>query len=494
MRSTYRLTRRAALVFAASLAAPLALAAPAPAPKPREQARFGIYLQEQRIGAMHSRVYDAKHANKPATRMEADMDVKILALGSAVEQNLRMTYLLTPVGRPITSTMTMSSGGRTTRIDARYEAERVVCAIDAAGQKSQKVVPIPKGVTLVGDPDAAKGKAAPLKVGQKATMHFFEPMTLTIHKIETEVLKTETRTVGGKTTRVFRIRSTNSFAGESESWVNDKGELLEDRSSLGLRLVREDLGAMPAAMDYTPPRDFAVATSVQTAVKIEAPRKLRTLRVRISGIPGADLVLSDARQQVVARETAGGKVTATYLVQVRDLPGRALPAAAPDATGPGLGDAPYLGIADPAVRKQAEALAAGEKDRALIARRVRAWVKGHMQKPNNIGTPRAAAEILASRDGVCRDYATLFAAVARAAGVPTRICSGTIYFDGGFYFHAWVECQLEEGLGGWYPFDPTLDDDFVDATHIKFAQGDPLEMYGAVRVVGQIQAEVLEHR
>ncbi|HTE18830.1 MAG TPA: hypothetical protein VK689_10680, partial [Armatimonadota bacterium] len=63
-----------------------------------------------------------------------------------------------------------------------------------------------------------------------------------------------------------------------------------------------------------------------------------------------------------------------------------------------------------------------------------------------------------------------------------------------FFYHAWVECQLQEGDDGWYAFDPTLDDDFVDATHIKFAQGDPSEMFAAVRVVGQIKAEVLESR
>ena len=80
------------------------------------------------------------------------------------------------------------------------------------------------------------------------------------------------------------------------------------------------------------------------------------------------------------------------------------------------------------------------------------------------------------------------------AGVPTRICSGIVYFDTGFFYHAWVECQLTAGDDGWYPFDPTLDEDFVDATHIKFAQGDPLDMYGAIRVVGQIKAEVLEYR
>jgi hypothetical protein len=34
----------------------------------------------------------------------------------------------------------------------------------------------------------------------------------------------------------------------------------------------------------------------------------------------------------------------------------------------------------------------------------------------------------------------------------------------------------------------------VDATHIKFAQGDATNMFHAVRVVGQLKAEILEYR
>ena len=34
----------------------------------------------------------------------------------------------------------------------------------------------------------------------------------------------------------------------------------------------------------------------------------------------------------------------------------------------------------------------------------------------------------------------------------------------------------------------------VDATHLKFAQGDPTAMFQAVRVVGQLKAEILEYR
>jgi hypothetical protein len=86
-----------------------------------------------------------------------------------------------------------------------------------------------------------------------------------------------------------------------------------------------------------------------------------------------------------------------------------------------------------------------------------------------------------------------YTALARAAGIPARICSGIVYFRDSFFYHAWAEIEPRPGAE-WVAFDATLPTDFVDATHIKFAQGDPTAMFQAVRVVGQLKAEVLEYR
>ncbi|MCW3489286.1 transglutaminase-like domain-containing protein [Dethiobacter alkaliphilus] len=72
-----------------------------------------------------------------------------------------------------------------------------------------------------------------------------------------------------------------------------------------------------------------------------------------------------------------------------------------------------------------------------------------------------ALQALQSRRGVCEDYAMLAAALARAAGIPTRIAygyadnrnswSGSMSLSG--YRHAWVEYSLEGR--GWVPAEPT---------------------------------------
>jgi hypothetical protein len=65
------------------------------------------------------------------------------------------------------------------------------------------------------------------------------------------------------------------------------------------------------------------------------------------------------------------------------------------------------------------------------------------------------ADTFRTRKGVCIDYARLYAAMARAAGLEARVVTG-LGFDGrGSYGpHAWNEVYLRE-KGVWVPLDPT---------------------------------------
>lgn len=489
-----RLSRRALPALLLPLLLPgSASAKPAAAPA-KETARYTVFLLGQRIGSMVSESAPATHEGRPATRTQADMTTRMQALGSTIDQHLVMTHLTAADGRPVWMKTVLTSSGRTTTYHARFTPQAVTCEVEAGGQKSTSRVPIPKGVTLLADPDQAAMRKK-LRVGARETFHFFETISLTIQKVETEVVRTEERRLKGKPVFTFVLRSrTEGQPGVGESWLDGEGRLLEERHPSGIRVVREDLEVGAGPETAQPAVDYGEATSVDAGVRLPDPRRTAMLRLKVGGLSDRELVLSDARQRVVSQEKKGDALTVTYLVRSRELPASGLPPAAANAAGPGLGDAPLLGSTDAGIRKQARELAAGAGDRATIARRIRAWVKAHIRKQTNVGTPRSAPEIMASRDGVCRDYATLFVALARAAGVPARVCCGMVYLRDRFYYHAWVEVQLTEGEDGWFALDPTLDDDFVDATHIKFSQGDPASMYRAARVVGHLRAEILEHR
>ncbi|MBA7495138.1 hypothetical protein ES702_05717 [subsurface metagenome] len=81
-----------------------------------------------------------------------------------------------------------------------------------------------------------------------------------------------------------------------------------------------------------------------------------------------------------------------------------------------------------------------------------------------------ASEILERRKGVCADYAILYTALLRSAGIPARLAAGipvyTILFEEEKEIdvgHAWVEVKLP-GYG-WIPIDITVEDNFMSENY-----------------------------
>jgi transglutaminase-like putative cysteine protease len=63
-----------------------------------------------------------------------------------------------------------------------------------------------------------------------------------------------------------------------------------------------------------------------------------------------------------------------------------------------------------------------------------------------------AAEVLRRMSGDCNEHTALYVALARAAGIPSRVALGLVYEDGFFCYHAWPEIYA----GRWIAVDPTL--------------------------------------
>jgi transglutaminase-like putative cysteine protease len=85
------------------------------------------------------------------------------------------------------------------------------------------------------------------------------------------------------------------------------------------------------------------------------------------------------------------------------------------------------------------------------------WVQGHVGfVSGSSGGTTTAADTLASRQGVCRDFAHLMIALCRALNIPARFATGLDYGAdpalGPTDFHAYVEAYVGHR---WYLFDPS---------------------------------------
>jgi transglutaminase-like putative cysteine protease len=136
---------------------------------------------------------------------------------------------------------------------------------------------------------------------------------------------------------------------------------------------------------------------------------------------------------------------------------------------------------------KANEIAGEEKDPVLIAEKLTRWVAENIKESADDFIPTKA---LSAGKGDCLSRARLYAALAREAGIQSRVVTGLVYQENkGFLFHAWAESLA----GKWLPVDPSLGQTPADVTHIKLAEGEtPLELALLASVIGQLEAKVVE--
>jgi transglutaminase-like putative cysteine protease len=126
-----------------------------------------------------------------------------------------------------------------------------------------------------------------------------------------------------------------------------------------------------------------------------------------------------------------------------------------------------------------------------VARKLLDWVFENLAKEATVSVPNAV-QVLEMRKGDCNEHAVLYAALARAAGLPARMVAGTVYnpgegdSSGAFYYHAWNLVWL----GRWVAVDPTFGQFPADATHVAFVEGGPDKDIALIGAIGRIRFEV----
>ena len=136
------------------------------------------------------------------------------------------------------------------------------------------------------------------------------------------------------------------------------------------------------------------------------------------------------------------------------------------------------------VRRDYGYLLGGDKVAAMVD-----WIRGHLTYGPASNTGTTAIDTLVARRGVCRDYAHLLIAMARAADIPARMVGAYAWALEPEDFHAVVEVWLD---GGWRLVDPTglAPEEGIarigvgrDATDISF-----LTIFGQADLIEQVVA------
>ena len=140
------------------------------------------------------------------------------------------------------------------------------------------------------------------------------------------------------------------------------------------------------------------------------------------------------------------------------------------------------------LKEQSAAIIGEEQDALRAAGLISSWIYQNLEKRPTLSIPNAL-QVYRLRAGDCNEHSALFAALARAAGIPTRIVAGLLYTEGRFFYHAWNEVYA----GDWIAVDPLLNQIPADPTHVRLIVGELDRQVQLVKVLGRLSIKVIDY-
>jgi len=325
-----------------------------------------------------------------------------------------------------------------------------------------------------------------MKAGSHHHIYVLESDTVTLVPNEVKLIGPAKTTVHGKTVSATLVEISDRQI-TTRVYVDAKGALVRADGPLGIEIYPVSrtvaLGKSPG---YDPKVDLAYSSALKTDKPIEDPGHVAELKLRFSG-PDLRRIPNDEYQTVAKDGNA-------WTVDIH-------PPQYADDSGQKISEArvqhaewtkPTLNMPSSSDRFVALArrIVGDKSDVHSAAFAIRKYVYETMRPNAGIAVLRDANEILNTKEGVCRDYAVLTGTLLRAAGIPARLASGIVSWDGTFYYHAWAEAW--DGRH-WIGVDSTSDDNQISAAHVKLGEGNVEEAF-AFTFLDQAKIEVLSAR
>ena len=440
----------------------------------------GIYGNGKKIGYSHR--LRTPTADGFTVETDAQMHLEMMGAPQLVRTNVRAETDRALVLRKFD--FHLHSGAVEFEMSGRTDGKELVLESRSLGQKEVRL-PMTSPIALSETIEDFIGREK-LETGRTMRFSLFDPVTSTAAPVTLSVGPLERVVVPAGARSAFRVDE--EFQGSHfRLWIEPNGTVVKEEGPLGLTLVREaDARSATGGIDRGAGVDLGIAAAIPVNRAIPSPRNVAKLRLRVLDSPAGSSLSFAPRQQS----------SGDALVVVRDDPKRirsyALPAT-DSRFAEDLRATPFFQADDEHVKRTAVEIVGKEKDAERVARRLVDWVYQRVEKVPTLSVPNAL-QVLQERKGDCNEHAVLFAALARAAGLPARMLAGVVYIPsendapGAFYYHAWNEVWL----GEWIAVDPTFDQFPADATHVELVEGGPDKDITLLGLVGRLRLDVEE--
>jgi len=426
------------------------------------------FLKGQKVGYSHDVIDKIYVDGQERFRIKSKTFMRSQRLGKVFEIR-RET--LTSFGAEETpesfSTIETQNGKKTKEIKGKFVGNKLHVTVTQVGRTKNVTLDVPPNFAH-GDVVTAQMKKEGFKVGQKRTFIDFDRSTLTFSPTTFEIVERKVVDFKGQKQDVFVVRITESVAMQtlhSEAWILPDGSLLQVTiKEIGMRIEKT---TKEEALKEFPGLDIFLSSLVPSNVLLPSAQNIRKLEIKLfleSGAP-EDYFPEDARQSLTSQGEDSILIIQTQPFAEENSLTRPIPENA--ELEPFLLPTEYIQSDDKALIKRAKLIVAREKNAWRASKQLAKWVSENLAETYDVAFA-TAKETLESKRGDCTEHTVLFVALARAAGIPAKVCSGLAYTSlGNFQYHAWAEVYV----GRWIAIDPIYNQTEVDATHLKIFEG-----------------------
>lgn len=440
--------------------------------------------------------------------------LQILAMGVLIPLDISMECLAHLDFSVRSFEFNMESAGTQISMSGKVQDDALHLVLNSAGSVTREEISLGQQPVFTAEAIYLALARKGFTVGSRKSFRVYDPMSTSLDTITAVVLKSEEITFGDDAVETYVLML--DFKGfEQKAWVDDKGICYQEESEVAgqkfvaLRTLEDGTTVKRSLTDDVPDPDSGTDLLLSSFITVRVPLKdsfaIRRLVVALHNINPDDIPWSPPHlSQYTPSAEQLLDATGSVFAQVQSLSFEAYKPTTPiqhdrtpqwqqenrDFLAPSI----LIQSSHPVVQDKAREIVGDVTDEWEKVSRIADWIHRNILQEYRVTIP-SAVEILQSLSGDCNEHSTLFAALCRAVSIPTKICSGIVYLEGSFGYHAWNEVllPLPEGDQVWMPFDTTFRQRTVDATHIKLAEGGMDEQTLLVRIIGKLDLEVLEY-
>lgn len=424
---------------------------------------LGLYLDGKKIGYSSSIDVPDRVNGKACVRTDSKTVISANLMGTSMTMDMASSSYIVG-GKPQRMVFSITSAGRTQKMDAWFGSTDITASVDNQGQKSKKTLAIPKDGKVVDD---AVNALIASKSSKSQVVYVLDPLTVSLVKNTVSKMGMETIKVAGKKVQALRV-DVAEIRATTKVYLDSKSNLVVAYGPIGIEMRPMSKAQALAKSNTADAPDLADASCIKPDKPITFPSTIKELTIRISG---KDLSKVPSGDHQTVKADSGSWLIAVHPAQMR--PGVPIAAAAsqkPEWVRPSMN----MPSDSQEFVEKAKAIVGDSTTVDQAARKIHDFVHETMTPNAGIGVIRDATEVLKTKEGVCRDYAILTCTLFRAAGIPARLASGLVYQDGFFYYHAWIEAWND---GKWIGVDSTRAQQAVTAAHVKLAEGNVDEAF-----------------